>query len=104
MNATIPAITPEVRKDRGLLTMLMLALSVALSAAALTVALIHAGPAGTPGRPGLTGSQGPAGPQGPAGTSAPTLGYQCQMLFPDNTNRGTETTFYWPCSDSSMNG
>ena len=77
--------------------MLMMGLAIALSAAALTVALLHAGPRGAPGPTGLTG---PAGPQGPAGQNAPTLSYTCQMLFPKGSSSGTETTMYWPCTDN----
>lgn len=86
-----------------LFTTIMLALAVALSAAALAVSLMHAGPAGprgTQGSQGAQGAQGPAGPQGPAGQDAPAAGYgyTCQMLFP--RNGGTETTMYWPCTDN----
>jgi hypothetical protein len=73
----------------------MLCLAVALSAGALAVSLTHSGPQG-PG--GATGQQGPAGEQGPAGQDAPSLAYQCQMLMP--RDGGTETTFYWPCTDN----
>jgi hypothetical protein len=84
--------------------MLMMGLAIALSAAALTVSLLHAGPRGAPGPTGLTGSVGPAGPQGPAGQNAPLLGYECQELFPNGSSNGTETTFYWPCTNNSQNG
>ena len=76
------------------------ALAVALAAAALAVAVLHA----APGPRGPAGPQGPAGPagatgqQGPAGPAAPALGFTCQMLFPDQSAGGTNTTFYWPCT------
>ena len=70
---------------------------ILIAGGALAVSLTHSGPAGTPGATGQPGPAGIQGDPGPAGTSAPSLGYQCQMLFPNQTNGGTETTFYWPC-------
>jgi hypothetical protein len=99
-----PSPEPPPKSRPSLVMMLMLGLAIALSAAALSVSLLHAGPRGAPGPTGLTGPAGPAGPQGPAGQNAPLLGYECQQLFPNNSNNGTETTFYWPCSNSSLNG
>jgi len=97
----LPSPEPPPKQRLSLVMMLMMGLAIALSAAALTVALLHAGPRGAPGPTGLTG---PAGPQGPAGQNAPLLGYECQQLFPNSSNNGTETTFYWPCTNSSQNG
>ena len=97
----LPSPEPPPKQRPSLVMMLMMGLAIALSAAALTVALLHAGPRGAPGPTGLTG---PAGPQGPAGQNAPTLSYTCQMLFPNGSSNGTETTFYWPCTNNSHNG
>jgi hypothetical protein len=83
-----------------LFTTIMLALSVALSAAALAVSLLHAGPRGAAGPAGQQGQAGQQGPAGPAGQDAPALNYTCQMLFPKGSSSGTETTMYWPCTDS----
>jgi hypothetical protein len=99
-----PAAQPPPRKRPDLVTMLMLGLAVALSAAALAVSLLHAGPRGMPGQAGQPGPAGEQGPAGPAGPAAPTLGYVCQQLFPNGSSSGTETTFYWPCSNNSLNG
>jgi hypothetical protein len=69
-----------------------------IASAALAAALVNPAPLqGRQGPSGPPGAQGTQGQQGPAGTPAPVLGYQCQMLFP--LNGGTETTFYWPCTN-----
>lgn len=86
---------------RNLLVIVMLGLAVALSAAALAVALLHAGPRGAPGPVGQQGPAGQEGPAGPAGQGAPVLNYTCQQLFPRNGPNGTETTMYWPCTDNA---
>jgi len=99
---TAPAPQPPARPT--LATMIMLGLAVALSAAALAVSLLHAGPRGAAGPAGQVGPVGQQGPAGPAGPSAPTLEFVCQELFPNYSEGGTETTFYWPCTTSNLNG
>ncbi len=99
-DATAPHRAPPKHQLPAVVIMLMLGLSVALSAAALAVSLLHAGPrgaAGPAGQPGPVGQQGPAGANG---QNAPLLNYTCQQLFPKNGPNGTETTMYWPCTDN----
>lgn len=82
----------------------MSTLALVVAAAALAVALLHAGPRGVRGPAGQAGPAGQQGPAGPAGLNAPTLSYECQDLFPNNSSNGTETTFYWPCTNNSNDG
>jgi hypothetical protein len=87
-DAAAPHRAPPKHQLPTVAIMLMLGLAVALSAAALAVTLLHAGP------------RGAAGPAGANGQNAPQLNYTCQQLFPKNGPNGTETTMYWPCTDN----
>ena len=99
-DATVPHRAPPEHQLPAAVIMLMLGVAIVLSAAALAVSLLHAGPrgaAGPVGRPGPAGQQGPAGANG---QNAPALNYTCQQLFPQNGSNGTETTMYWPCTST----
>ena len=92
-------VSPPLSARKSPLTAVCALLSVLLSAAALAVALMHAGPPGRPGPQGATGAQGETGPQGPAAPDP--YGYICTTTnVPFN---GVLKTAYSPCSDVNPN-
>ena len=81
--------------------LVMLAISMLLSAGAFTVSLSMGDQRAYAGRTIGKGQQDRKGQRG--SLDAPASSYQCQMLFPENSSSGTLTTFYWPAVTNRSN-
>ena len=88
---------PKPRKD--MFPRVLSFIAVALSAAAVALTLLHAGPQGLRGVPGPSGAQGQTGATGPAAYDP--YGYICTTTnVPFN---GVLKTAFSPCSDVNPN-
>ena len=80
-------------------------IAVALSAAAVALTLMHAGPAGPQGLRGATGATGAQGQTGATGPAAyDPYGYICTISNMPGFPGGGLQTGYYPCTDKSPTG